>query len=281
MRTRLHWAASCSSTRACPSTAGSRARRATIRQNRLPTARRAASAALWSTATPSRSPISAQSLVRLGRRCRQPVGTEHPPDRGGKGAGPHRGTAARATGLGRGDSRQPTRHLLPFGSSRTMPPSACSSTSPRRSPRSRRRSSRGAHPSTTFRDAVARGRSRSAMARYPLAAQRGPRKFHRRRATAASATSVPTSRAASSRTSAYRYFAEKGRVDPGRHGGIAALQASPFNLLGRYNDNPRRRPAWRPGMSSSSIATGASSACPRCATSPAPRPTCTTAAWRR
>ena len=29
------------------------------------------------------------------------------------------------------------------------------------------------------------------------------------------------------------YFAEKGRVDPGRHGGIAALRASPFNLLGR------------------------------------------------
>ena len=38
------------------------------------------------------------------------------------------------------------------------------------------------------------------------------------------------------------YFAEKGRVDPGRHGGIAALQASPFNLLGPYNDDPGKAP---------------------------------------
>jgi cytochrome c peroxidase len=33
------------------------------------------------------------------------------------------------------------------------------------------------------------------------------------------------------------HFAEKGRVDTGRHGGIAALKASPYSLLGRYNDN--------------------------------------------
>jgi cytochrome c peroxidase len=39
------------------------------------------------------------------------------------------------------------------------------------------------------------------------------------------------------------YFAEKGRVDQGRHGGIAALRASPFNLLGRYNDDPARATA--------------------------------------
>jgi cytochrome c peroxidase len=32
------------------------------------------------------------------------------------------------------------------------------------------------------------------------------------------------------------YFAEPGRVDSGRHGGIATLRASPFNLLGPYND---------------------------------------------
>ena len=38
------------------------------------------------------------------------------------------------------------------------------------------------------------------------------------------------------------YFAEKGRVDTGRHGGIAALTANPFNLLGRYNDDPKRAP---------------------------------------
>ena len=29
-------------------------------------------------------------------------------------------------------------------------------------------------------------------------------------------------------------------MDQGRHGGIAELLASPFNLLGRYNDDPTR-----------------------------------------
>jgi len=29
-------------------------------------------------------------------------------------------------------------------------------------------------------------------------------------------------------------------VDPGRHGGITKLKASPFNLLGRYSDDPKR-----------------------------------------
>ena len=32
-------------------------------------------------------------------------------------------------------------------------------------------------------------------------------------------------------------------MDQGRHGGIAALRASPFNLLGRYNDDPAKATA--------------------------------------
>ena len=36
------------------------------------------------------------------------------------------------------------------------------------------------------------------------------------------------------------FFAGKGRVDPGRHGGIQKLKASGFNLLGRFNDDPSR-----------------------------------------
>jgi cytochrome c peroxidase len=31
-----------------------------------------------------------------------------------------------------------------------------------------------------------------------------------------------------------------GGADPGRHGGIRKLQSNPFNLLGKYNDEPRR-----------------------------------------
>lgn len=36
------------------------------------------------------------------------------------------------------------------------------------------------------------------------------------------------------------FFAGRGRVDPGRHAGIRKLKASPFNLLGRFNDDPKR-----------------------------------------
>ena len=36
------------------------------------------------------------------------------------------------------------------------------------------------------------------------------------------------------------FFAEPGRVDPGRHGGIARLKTSPYNLLGTYNDDTLR-----------------------------------------
>jgi cytochrome c peroxidase len=33
------------------------------------------------------------------------------------------------------------------------------------------------------------------------------------------------------------HFIRRGEVDAGRHGGIQRLRASPFNLLGRYNDD--------------------------------------------
>ena len=39
------------------------------------------------------------------------------------------------------------------------------------------------------------------------------------------------------------HFAEPGRVDPGRHGGIPAARKSRFNLLGPYNDDPSRSTA--------------------------------------
>jgi cytochrome c peroxidase len=32
------------------------------------------------------------------------------------------------------------------------------------------------------------------------------------------------------------FFVRPGVVDPGRHGGIAALRSSPYNLLGRFSD---------------------------------------------
>lgn len=40
------------------------------------------------------------------------------------------------------------------------------------------------------------------------------------------------------------FFTASKSVDPGRHGGITKLKASPFNLLGGYNDDPARSTAW-------------------------------------
>ena len=99
----------------------------------------------------------------------------------------------------------------------------------------------GRTPFDEFRDALERGDG-AAMTRYPAAAQRGLRIF------------VGTGRCSACHHGpnftngefddvGVPYFAEKGRVDQGRHGGIVELRASPFNLLGRYNDDPAKATA--------------------------------------
>ncbi len=79
------------------------------------------------------------------------------------------------------------------------------------------------------------------MARYPPAAQRGLRLF-----VGKGRCNVchfgPNFTNGEFDDVGVPHFAEKGRVDTGRHGGIAALKASPFNLLGRYNDDPAKAP---------------------------------------
>jgi cytochrome c peroxidase len=91
-----------------------------------------------------------------------------------------------------------------------------------------------------FRDALERGDT-AAMARYPAAAQRGLKLF-----VGKGQCSVchfgPNFTNGEFDTIGLPHFAEKGRVDTGRYGGIAALSASPFNLLGRYNDDPQAAP---------------------------------------
>jgi len=91
-------------------------------------------------------------------------------------------------------------------------------------------------PFDDFRDALARG-DRHRAARYSIAAQRGLRIFVGEGRCAACHTG-PNFTSGEFEDVGIPFFAEKGRVDPGRHGGIAALRASPFNLLGRHNDNP-------------------------------------------
>jgi cytochrome c peroxidase len=96
-------------------------------------------------------------------------------------------------------------------------------------------------PFDDFRDAVARN-DRTAQTRYPLAAQRGLRIFVGKGRCSACHLG-PNFTSGEFEDVGIPFFAEKGRVDPGRHGGIAALRASPFNLLGAYNDDKDRSTA--------------------------------------
>jgi cytochrome c peroxidase len=83
-----------------------------------------------------------------------------------------------------------------------------------------------------FRDALARG-DRAAAARYPLPAQRGARLFVDR-ARCALCHVGPLFTNGEFADIGLPFFVRPGVVDPGRHGGIALLQASPYNLLGRW-----------------------------------------------
>jgi cytochrome c peroxidase len=85
-----------------------------------------------------------------------------------------------------------------------------------------------------FRDALVTG-DRIAATRYPPAAQRGLRLFVGRGNCAACHFGPRFSNGEFGDTGISFFLGSS--VDPGRHGGVAALQASPFNLLGRHNDD--------------------------------------------
>jgi cytochrome c peroxidase len=99
----------------------------------------------------------------------------------------------------------------------------------------------GRTPFDAFRDALARG-DRDAVAQYPITAQRGARIFVGKGRCAACHVG-PNFTTAEFDDVGIPFFAEPGRVDPGRHAGIAAVRASPFNLLGAFNDDPGRATA--------------------------------------
>lgn len=99
-------------------------------------------------------------------------------------------------------------------------------------------------PFDDFRDALA-ANDRAAMARYPEAAQRGLALFTGRGQCGMCHTGANFSNGEFHDTGLVFFLNDPDRkpgtprrVDPGRHGGIAHLQASPFNLLGRHNDDP-------------------------------------------
>jgi cytochrome c peroxidase len=87
-----------------------------------------------------------------------------------------------------------------------------------------------------FRDALARG-DRGAAARYPVPAQRGARLFVGRGRCQLCHLGPMFSNGEFGDTG-LPFFVRPGVVDPGRHGGIAALRASPYNLLSRWSDAP-------------------------------------------
>jgi cytochrome c peroxidase len=92
-------------------------------------------------------------------------------------------------------------------------------------------------PRTTFddfRDALER-HDAAGMARYPPAARRGLKIFvGKGRCTVCHFG--PNFTNGEFDDIGVPYFAEPGRVDAGRYGGIATLRDNPFNLLGPYND---------------------------------------------
>jgi cytochrome c peroxidase len=92
-----------------------------------------------------------------------------------------------------------------------------------------------------FRDALARG-DREAMKRYPQAAQRGLKIF-----VGQGNCSVchfgPNFTNGEFGDIGIPFFAAPGRVDPGRYEGISKLLESRANLLGAYNDDPRKSSA--------------------------------------
>jgi len=92
-----------------------------------------------------------------------------------------------------------------------------------------------------FRDALARG-DRDAAAKYPLLAQRGLAIF----VGSGNCTAChggPRFTNGEFHDVGIPFFAEPGRVDPGRHGGIGKLSVSRYNLLGPFNDDASRATA--------------------------------------
>ena len=96
-------------------------------------------------------------------------------------------------------------------------------------------------PFDDFRDAVACG-DRQGAAAYPAAAQRGLALFLGR-GRCYVCHGGPNFSNGEFGDIGMPYFIGNGQVDPGRHGGIRALQRSRYNLLGPFNDDAARRSA--------------------------------------
>ncbi|QQS12332.1 MAG: cytochrome-c peroxidase [Rhodospirillales bacterium] len=93
----------------------------------------------------------------------------------------------------------------------------------------------GRTPFDDFRDALARGDT-PADAAYPAVARRGLKIFVGR-GNCSVCHFGPRFTNDEFADIGMRFFTGPGRVDSGRHAGLAALRANPLNLLGRHNDD--------------------------------------------
>jgi cytochrome c peroxidase len=94
----------------------------------------------------------------------------------------------------------------------------------------------GRTPFDDFRDALEKG----APSDYPPAAQRGLKIFIGK-GNCSTCHFGPHFTNGEFADTGVPFFVAKGKVDPGRHEGIKRLKASPFNLLGRFNDDAARK----------------------------------------
>jgi cytochrome c peroxidase len=99
----------------------------------------------------------------------------------------------------------------------------------------------GRTPFDVFRDALARGDA-ATMKSYPLAAQRGLRLFLGK-GNCSVCHFGPRFTNGEFADTGVPFFVAPGRVDAGRHAGLKKLKESPFNLLGRYNDDAAKSTA--------------------------------------
>src|SRR4029077_20911320 len=94
----------------------------------------------------------------------------------------------------------------------------------------------GRTPFDDFRDALERGEAKTS---YSLAAQRGLKIFVGK-GNCSVCHFGPQFTNGEFADTGVPFFAGKGRVDAGRHEGIKKVKSSPYNLLGRFNDDATR-----------------------------------------
>jgi cytochrome c peroxidase len=99
----------------------------------------------------------------------------------------------------------------------------------------------GRSPFDKFRDALGSG-DNVAAANFPIAAQRGLKIFVGK-GKCNLCHFGPLFTSGEFADVGIPFFISKGVVDKGRYGGLQSLRKSPYNLLGRFNDDPARRTA--------------------------------------